>query len=76
MDFFKDKILPGLVTAILLAILGALVKIYVVVDTIPDKFDDNRVQHDRYDELLQQEIDKRAELERRILVLETRQTFH
>lgn len=70
-NFFKEKILPGLLTAVLLAILGALVKIYSVVETLPDKLDDNQRQHERYDELLQQEMDKVHELEKQVLILQT-----
>lgn len=72
MDWFKDKVLAPMVVAILLAILGALIKIYLVVNVVPDKFEDNRTQHERFDELIQQEIDKRYELEKRVLTLETK----
>jgi hypothetical protein len=71
-NYFKDKILPSLLTAILLAILTAVVKIYLTVETIPDKFDDNKIQHSRYDELLQQEIEKRQTMEKQIIILQTK----
>jgi hypothetical protein len=71
-DWFKDKVLAPMVVAILLAILGALIKIYLVVNVVPDKFEDNKIQHERYDELLQQLLDKQTELDKRVLVLETK----
>jgi hypothetical protein len=71
-NYFKDKILPSLLTAILLAILTAVVKIYLTVETIPDKFDDNKIQHQRYDELLQQEIEKRVAIEKELIKIQTK----
>jgi hypothetical protein len=72
MDYFKDKILPGLLTTILLAILGALIKIYLVVDGLPTKFEINDQQHEQFITMIQNEMDKRYELEKKLLILETK----
>jgi len=44
-NYFKEKILPSLLTAILLAILTAVIKIYLVVDSLPNKFNKNDSDH-------------------------------
>jgi hypothetical protein len=53
-------------------IVGLLTWIALSVKDVPQLKDDNKNQHDRYDELIQQEIDKRIELEKQILILQTR----
>lgn len=70
--YFKDKILPSLITALLIGIFGLLLKMYLVINSFPDMVEDNRTQHDRYEELFQQEIDKRVILEKEVLILKTK----
>lgn len=53
-------------------IVGLLTWIALSVKDVPQLKDDNKNQHDRYDELIDQEIQKRIELEKQILILQTR----
>lgn len=72
MDWFKKNILPSMTVTILLAIAGGIWQIYTVIQNVPDKFEQNKVTDDRQDELIQQLLDKQNELDKRILILETK----
>lgn len=72
MEWFKDKILAPLSVAILLAILTALVKIYIAISVLPDKFEIIDQQREQIISLMQNEIDKRIEMDKRIVALETK----
>ena len=57
------------------AILGLLTWIAVNTMKVPEiqsRYEDLKAQSERHDELFQQEIDKRVEIEKQLLILQTR----
>jgi hypothetical protein len=65
-------ILTSIATAAIIAVLSGIWYNTRDVPQFKERFEDIKVQNDRYDELIQQEIEKRIELEKEILILKTK----
>jgi hypothetical protein len=70
MKKIKENAFNIVISMLLTGILALNWAMYQEYKVAPDKWDSNKTSHDRFDELLQQNIDKINELKIRIAVLE------
>jgi hypothetical protein len=68
---YLKEILTGVSVAIIIGLLSWVGYNTRNVSDVKEKYNDLRQQIERHDELFQQEIDKRVELEKELLIIKT-----